>query len=808
MTRVLLALAAAIVVAADSPSPARGTGKIPVLLVTGANNHDWEWSSAEIERILEESGLFDVAVTTAPSEALADAAAIARFRAFVLDYNGPRWGEPAKTNFLDAVRGGAGVAVIHAANNAFPGWTEYETLAGLCWREGTGHGKFHAFDVAITDRAHPVTRFLPDLRAHPDELYHRLKHMHEAPIRVLATARSSLESGGTGEDEPMLIVQAFGLGRVFHTPLGHVWKGVPETRASLADSQLRNLVVRGVEWAATGEVTDGSAAPNALTAIERASGYRLLLDGLSPASLRGTNFETVDGCLRSVPGASVGGDLVLADGVRDFDLEFEWKAASGANGGLKYRASRKPDETTGAPRLFGFEYQVLEGSAAQDSTSTASLYGLVPAEGARPRPTGAFNASRVVVSGGRAFHFLNGDKVVDEALEGGDFARRLAASPFASDPSFGGPDRALIGIQDHGGEVWFRSMKLRDRARLPGRPVSLFDGRSLAGWVSRGDARFAADSGTILGETGGGAQSFLVTDRAFGDFLLEMDVRTEGPGNSGVQVRSRAEPGRPLVGYQVEIDPSERAWSGGLYDEGRRGWLEDLSANEAGRRAFRPGEWNRYRIECVGPSIRAFVNEVETANVLDPLDLEGVIGLQVHSGQGTRVRFRNLALRDLGRRNYEPVPPSLFRLEAGGPFAGSLEGAARAVSQETRGDATLRVRFRASQGSALRLSIRTDPAAAAGDAPALALAPGVSSSRAGVVLEPAAFAAPSRDGESNELAVMAYGARVAVNWNGRTVADVAARGAPLAGLVVLESTGPADGRVEIESIESLTESAP
>ena len=226
----MLTLALACALALPAPQQPQ---KIPVLIVSGANNHDWEFTSPSLERMLEASGLFDATITYEPAVTLADAAELAKYEAIVLDYNGPRWGEPAESNFLAAVRGGTGVSVIHAANNAFPGWTEYETLVGLLWREGTGHGRFHAFDVTVFDREHPITRGLFDLRGHPDELYHGLWAAPASDHRVLASAWSSIESGGTGRAEPMLTVGSYGAGRVFHTPLGHVWKGDEASRAWL-----------------------------------------------------------------------------------------------------------------------------------------------------------------------------------------------------------------------------------------------------------------------------------------------------------------------------------------------------------------------------------------------------------------------------------------------------------------------------------------------------------------------------------------------------------------------------------------------
>jgi len=191
----------------------------------------------------------------------------------------------------------------------------------------------------------------------------------------------------------------------------------------------------------------------------------------------------------------------------------------------------------------------------------------------------------------------------------------------------------------------YRSMKLR---RTAGASRPLFDGATLAGWRALGDARFSVVDGELRGEVGGGSQSFLRSEASFGDFVLELELLNEAPGNSGVQVRSQETAAQRLMGYQIEVDPSDRAWSGGLYDEARRGWLDDLSDNPHGRAAFRPGAWNRYRIECNGPWIRAWVNDVPTADFLDALDLEGVIGLQVHSGKNTKMRWREIRIRELG----------------------------------------------------------------------------------------------------------------------------------------------------------------
>jgi len=226
---------------------------IQTLLITGANNHEWQRSAPFCKDVLERSGQFAVTLTETPADVLADKDALGQYQLLFLDYNGPEWGEPAQTNFVEAIRNGTGATILHAADNAFRGWVEYEKICGLLWRDGAGHGAQHRFDVKITDHDHPITRGLPDLTNHWDELYHNLTHMHDAPIQILATAYSDPETRGTGKDEPMVAVRTYGKGRVFHNILGHVWKD--GCMDAFEDEAFQRLLIRGCEWAATGEVT-------------------------------------------------------------------------------------------------------------------------------------------------------------------------------------------------------------------------------------------------------------------------------------------------------------------------------------------------------------------------------------------------------------------------------------------------------------------------------------------------------------------------------------------------------------------------
>ena len=242
---------------------------IQTFLLTGENNHDWHRSAPFCRDLLTRTGRFAADLTETPDEALADAAHLDRYGLFFVDYHGALWGERARANFEAAVRAGAGVVILHASNNGFEGWTEYERMVALAWRAGTGHGKFHEFEVTITDKEHPITRGIVDFRT-SDELYHRLAPVPSpgVPYHVLATAYSTPETGGTGQHEPMMLTLTYGRGRIFHQILGHVWPGDPaqdpgSTMTALENPGFQATLLRGAEWAATGAVMEKTASVRA-----------------------------------------------------------------------------------------------------------------------------------------------------------------------------------------------------------------------------------------------------------------------------------------------------------------------------------------------------------------------------------------------------------------------------------------------------------------------------------------------------------------------------------------------------------------
>lgn len=182
----------------------------------------------------------------------------------------------------------------------------------------------------------------------------------------------------------------------------------------------------------------------------------------------------------------------------------------------------------------------------------------------------------------------------------------------------------------------------------------LFNGKDLEGWKQLGGkAKYEVVKGEIVGVTvADEPNSFLCTSTDYGDFIIELDFRLEGNSNSGIQFRSESSPdyknGR-VHGYQMEVDPSLRGWTGGIYDEAGREWLYPVDYNPAARTAYKHLEWNHARIECIGPVMRTWINGIPVANLVDDRTPKGFIALQVHSvsqdGVGQKIRWKNIRIQ-------------------------------------------------------------------------------------------------------------------------------------------------------------------
>ena len=309
-------------------SSAHAAEKLKALIVDGQNNHNWQSTTPVLKWSMEQSGRFTVDVSTAPARAprgpqmpknatpeqkTAFEAAKAKwekekqstesqsaeawktwtpkfsdYAVVISNYNGELWPERVQKDFVDFVRGGGGFVSVHAADNAFPEWLEYNEMIGLGgwggrseksgpmirYREGKfvqddtpgnggTHGIQHEFTVETRAPQHPIVAGLPMQWKHAgDELYAKLRGPAKN-MEVLATAFSHPDTRGTGEHEPMLMVTQFGKGRVFHTTLGH-------SATAMHGLGFQITLARGAEWVATGKVTLTAPSPEQLTADKAA----------------------------------------------------------------------------------------------------------------------------------------------------------------------------------------------------------------------------------------------------------------------------------------------------------------------------------------------------------------------------------------------------------------------------------------------------------------------------------------------------------------------------------------------------------
>jgi uncharacterized protein len=278
------ATAAFVLWAGAALSAAADTPKIRVMILDGQSGgtyHDWKHTTPVLKKELEDAGLFQVDVVTAPpsdgdfSNFHPD---FSKYQTIVLNYDGPDWPAELKASFERYVRNGGGLVIVHAADNAFPDWPAFNQMIGVGgWRnrnekagpmwylkdgklasDGTpgaagSHGERLPFQVTTRETEHPIMKGLPKIWMHAgDELYARLRGPG-GNMTVLATAYSDPANKGTGRDEPMLMVLSFGEGRVFHTTMGH---DIP----ALACVGFITTFQRGTEWAATGKVTQKAPA--------------------------------------------------------------------------------------------------------------------------------------------------------------------------------------------------------------------------------------------------------------------------------------------------------------------------------------------------------------------------------------------------------------------------------------------------------------------------------------------------------------------------------------------------------------------
>lgn len=449
---------------------------LSVLLIDGKNNHNWQTTTPVLVAILEDCGRFRVDVATA-TDVKTFQPKLAGYDVVVSNYNGPLWNKALRTAFVDYVSKGGGFVSVHAANNAFPEWKEYNEIIGLGgwgrrterhgpyvrFRDGKivrdtkkgrggGHGRRHEFLVE-TRTDHPILEGLPRSWRHArDELYDKLRGPAKN-LTVLATAWSDPKTRGTNEHEPMLMTIGYGKGRVFHTTLGH-------DTTSLQGVGFQITLQRGTEWAATGTVTipvgDATALPkdkarirDILTERRTAKGWKQLFDGKSLDGWErkcGTAQFSVAG--GAIVGKSTEGSpntyLCTTRQYADFELEFEVRIDNELNAGCQIRSEVRngvradvcgPQVEITADGNAGFVYGESLGT------------GWLTPDRNDPKKRSAlrkkrWNQYRVVANGKRIRTWVNGVAIADFEDEKSGMASGLIALQIHSVPSGKGPFRA------------------------------------------------------------------------------------------------------------------------------------------------------------------------------------------------------------------------------------------------------------------------------------------------------------------------------------------------------------------------------
>ncbi|MBT8486619.1 MAG: DUF1080 domain-containing protein [Phycisphaerales bacterium] len=404
-------------------------------------------------------------------------------------------------------------------------------------------------------------------------------------------------------------------------------------------------------------------ADDALTPAEHAAGWTVLFDGSSTAAWRGyrragfpeSGWIIEDGSLRVVAGGG-GGDLITKQLYENFELELEWRAAPKANSGIMYRVS----EEYGAPWQTGPEMQILDdegwGVDRLDGHAAGALYDLQrPAEAKVTRPVGEFNHARIVMRDGVVKHYLNGVKVVEDDLDSADWAARVAASKFNAYEGFGRRAVGHICLQDHGDDVWFRNIRIRDLdAKRPGE-IDLLAGDRLDQWTvylkddAPKESVFSIQDGVLV--CAGRPIGYLRTHADYTNYVLTLQWRfdpvTRKGGNSGVLVRmvgaDRVWP--RSVEAQLQSGRAGDFWNIGEFVMAT---AEDRLSGRNTRHTHaneRPvGDWNQYEIIVDGDRVTLVVNDEVVNEAWNVEEVPGKICLQ---SEGTAIHFRRVRLSEI-----------------------------------------------------------------------------------------------------------------------------------------------------------------
>jgi hypothetical protein len=401
-------------------------------------------------------------------------------------------------------------------------------------------------------------------------------------------------------------------------------------------------------------------ATNELTRAEKAAGWKLLFDGRTTEGWRGYRRQAFpekgwvveDGCLRTVAGAG-GGDIITVDQFGDFELALEWRVAAKANSGIIYRVAEKH----GASWQTGPEYQLFDdkghGIAPTNAHSAGALYDLyAPSAGKVVKSAGEFNTTRIVLRDNRLQHWLNGVKIVECRVDGDEWKKRIAASKFNRYEGFGVQPKGYIALQDHGNDVWFRNIKIRNPAAAVPNEVRLFNGKDLTGWKAclpkggRMEDVWSVKDGVLICK--GQPVGYIRTEADYTNYVLKLEWRfnpvTKKAGNSGVLLRMIGDDKVWPRSVEAQLHSSNAGDFWNIDEFPMKVDPQRTRGRNTKKTHFaeRPiGEWNEYEIIVDGGAVTLHVNGEVVNRAWDVLETPGKICLQ---SEGAEIHFRNIRL--------------------------------------------------------------------------------------------------------------------------------------------------------------------
>jgi len=399
-------------------------------------------------------------------------------------------------------------------------------------------------------------------------------------------------------------------------------------------------------------------ADNKLSDQEVQEGWVLLFDGKTLDGWRDFKGEGITapwkaekGTLTSLgQGSDSTGYIVTGKQYENFIITFDWKISNAGNSGLLYHVVERPEYKV--PYVTGPEYQIIDDigfpEKIEEWQKAGADYAMYVTDTNKKviKKVGSWNTSRIVFDNGHAEYWLNGEKLLEFEAWTDDWFTRKSGGKWDFAPEYGLARSGHFAVQDHGSRVWFKNMKLKELPRKPKQEI-LFNGKDLTGWDVYGTEMWYVEDGELVCESGPDKQyGYLGTRKYYDDFDLSVDFKQAANGNSGIFIRSYIRKGVNISGWQVEVAPPGHD-SGGIYESYGRGWIAQIPDEK--EKILKMGEWNTMRIKVVGDNVTTWLNG-ETMTELTDQKIgqgKGRIMLQIHSGGGIKVRWKNIRLTEL-----------------------------------------------------------------------------------------------------------------------------------------------------------------